>query len=412
MRYIIGMAIRNVRRNTRRSILAVISVTLAVAFIVTLQGMMGGFMSSLVKNYTKNETGHVRISTTAFADKARFYPVTENLENPDSLISALQEDPEIAKHIRLVTERAYFGVLLSHDGKNKTAVALAGDPQTEKNLLLLQKSILPGGRYIQGERETIIGSRIADALDYGVGDTLKVMTQGSDYALHLRKFAIVGVFRTGLKSLDDAVFQIPLADAKRLLRMGDEAQQIMVMLDDHRQADKVAATIAAKLDDPDLTVYSWLNSEYGQWMQMAESIYSLFYAALALFGSFIIGNIMMMVVLERRHEIGVLKSMGLSKRSILALFVSEGTMLGLVGSIAGVIFGALVCTYYHLNPMDYFASAMETVEFPFDSTIRFAVDPLGWLQALVLGTSVAAMLSLLPSWRAARMNPVESIKSL
>jgi ABC-type lipoprotein release transport system permease subunit len=147
-------------------------------------------------------------------------------------------------------------------------------------------------------------------------------------------------------------------------------------------------------------------------MLMAESVYGLFYAGLALFGSFIIGNIMMMVVLERRHEIGVLKSMGLSKSSIMALFVIEGTLLGLAGSIVGVALGALICAYYHVYPMDYFASVMETIEFPMDSTIQFGIDPLGWLQALVLGTSVAALLSLLPSWRAARMNPVESIKSL
>ncbi len=412
MTYVFGMAVRNVRRNMRRSILAVISVTLAVMFIVALQGMLGGFMGSLVKNYTKNETGHIRISTTDFADKARFYPVTENLREPDSIVTALKRDPRVANQVRLITERAYFGVLLSHDGKNKTAVALAGDPQTEKNLLLLHKSILPGGRYIQGERETIIGHRIAEALDYGVGDTIKVMTQGSDYALHLRKFAIVGIFKTGLKSLDDAVFQIPLADAKRLLRMGDEAQQIMIMIEDHFRADDVAARIATTLDDPTLAVHSWLEGEYGKWMLMAESVYGLFYAGLALFGSFIIGNIMMMVVLERRHEIGVLKSMGLSKSSIMALFVTEGTLLGLAGSIVGVALGALICAYYHVYPMDYFASVMETIEFPMDSTIQFGIDPLGWLQALVLGTSVAALLSLLPSWRAARMNPVESIKSL
>lgn len=413
MKYILGLALRNVRRNTRRSMLAVISVALAVAFIVAMQGMVGGFMGSMVKNYTKNETGHVRITTREFEEKSRFYPVTENLNNPERIISAVRTHPELSDQVRLVTERAAFGVLLNRNGKSKNAVALAGDPKVEKDLLMLQKSILPGGRYLRGERETIIGKQVADALGYQVGDTVKVMTQGSDYALHLRTFAVVGIFETGLKMMDDAMFQIPLSDAKRLLRMGDAGQQIIVMLHDHSDADKAAAVIRDALgNDQSLAVSSWLDGEYGQMVTMASSVYQVFYLALACFGAFIIGNIMMMVVLERRHEIGILKSMGLSRLKTLTLFVAEGATLGLVGSVAGTILGALVCVYFHSNPMDYFAKMMETVTLPMDSTIRFTLDPAGWLQALALGTGVSALLSLTPSWRASRMNPVDAIKSV
>jgi putative ABC transport system permease protein len=412
MRYLIGLALRNVKRNTRRSLLAGLSVALAVMTIVAMQGMIGGFMGSMVKNYTKNETGHVRISTEEFARKYRFRPVTANLEAPDRIVETITNDPALMKKIRLITERVHFGVLLSHNGNNKTAMALAGDPRTEKDLLLLDKSILPGGRYLQAERETIMGRRMADALGYTVGDTLKVVAQGSDYALHMRKFAIVGLFETGLKALDDAVFQIPLTDAKQMLRMGDDAQQIVIMLHDYGESDEVAAAIRTHVSDPEVVVESWLEGQYGRFVRMAGSMYFVFYAALALFGSFIIGNIMMMVVLERRHEIGVLKSMGLPRRHILILFLTEGTLLGVAGSIAGAILGAMVCLYFNVNPMDFFAKSMEAVTMPMDSSIRFTLEPLGWLQAVLLGTGVAALLSLLPSWRAAKLHPMEAIKSV
>lgn len=412
MWYFLKLAFRNLRRNRRRSLLAVLSVSLAITFIVFLQGMIGGFMGSLVRNYTRNETGHVRIATRDFVEKIRFYPVTENIENPQSIIETVRSDPRIAEHVATVTERINFGVLLSHHGNNQNAVALAGDPETERGLLLLHKSILPGGRYIRGEREAIMGAGLAEALDYEVGDTVKVMAQGSDYALHLRKLAIVGIFESGLKEMDERIFQMSLSDAKELLRMRTATQQIIVMLDDYHRAGAVAGALQSAIGDTTLSIQSWREAGiYGDYVTMASNVYGIIYLVIALLGTFIIGNIMMMVVLERRREIGVLKSMGFSRREILVLFVMEGVLLGLAGSLAGVIGGTGVSLYFHVFGLD-FTGALSSVSMPMDNVIYTTIEVGGLLQALVLGTIVAGVVSLIPSWQAAKMNPVEAIKSV
>jgi putative ABC transport system permease protein len=412
MHYFITMAFRNVKRNRRRSLLAIISVTLAIAFIVCMQGMMGGFMGSMVKNYTKNETGHVRITTKGFQEKKRFLPVTENINDPSAVIAAIRNDPKIAPHVTTIAKRISFGVLLSNSGNNKTALALAGDPAIEENLLLLNKSILPGGRYLSRERETIIGVRIADALGYNVGDTLKVMAQGSDYALHLRKFVIVGIFKTGLKSLDDAVFQIPLADAQQLLRTGNAVQQIVIMLDNYKNAESIASAIETRLNSKELTVMPWSRiGDYGRIVAYSGSVYSMIYFAVALLGAFIIGNIMMMIVFERRREIGLLKSMGLRRSEVLSLFLAEGMTLGLIGSLAGTLLGAAVSIVLHFHGID-FTKALSSVNMPMDNVIYFTISITGLVQAIIIGTMVSTLVSLLPSWQAARMNPVEAIKSV
>ena len=108
-----------------------------------------------------------------------------------------------------MTERISFGVLLENKGYNKTAVALAGDPGTEESLLYLQRSLLPGGRYIDGSGQTIIGAGLAADLKLAVGDMLKVVSQASDGSLQLKKLRIVGIFRDrgehpGRKDLPDA----------------------------------------------------------------------------------------------------------------------------------------------------------------------------------------------------------------
>lgn len=412
MMYILKMAFRNIWRNRRRSILAFTSVALSIAGVTFFRGFAGGMLQSIVRNSTKNETGHIRITTQKFREKRQFYPVTENIAEPEKIIAAIKADPVISPQLALMTERINFGVLLANEGNNKYAAALAGDPEVEKDLLLLQNSLQEGGRYLQNERETIVGAKIADALNLKVGDVLKVMTPGADYALHLRKFNVVGIFETGLNILDDKFFQIPLDDAKKLLRMGGSTQQIIIMLKDYKKSTDVAAKIRALLNNEDLAVLSW--TEHGDWssmVQMAGTIYAYFYFLIAFLGAFIITNILMMVVLERRKEIGIVKSMGISKFEVMSLFLFEGIILGLIGSVVGIGIGMLVNTYFAIFGLD-FSAMMGSFNYPIDMTIYCEISLGSLVYVLFIGVIVSALVSVLPSWRASRMNAVDAIKSV
>jgi len=412
MLYILKMAFRNIWRNRRRSILAFTSVALSIAGITFFRGFAGGMLQSIVKNSTKNETGHIRITTQKFREKRQFYPVTENIAEPEKIIAAIKADPVISPHLALVTERVNFGVLLANEGNNKFAAALAGDPEVEKNLLLLQNSLQKGGRYIRSERETMVGAKIADALNLKVGDVLKVMTPGADYALHLRKFNVVGIFETGLNVLDDKFFQIPLPDAKKLLRMGGSTQQIIIMLKDYKKSTEVAAKIRALLNDKQLAVVSW--TEHGEWASMVDKvaiIYNYFYFFIAFLGAFIITNILMMVVLERRKEIGIVKSMGISRFEVMNLFLFEGVILGLIGSLVGIGIGMIFNIYFAIYGLD-FSAMMGSFNYPIDMTIYNEISPSSLVYVLFIGVIVSALVSVLPSWRASRMNAVDAIKSV
>lgn len=411
MIYIIKMAFRNVGRNRRRSFLAAVSVALSVMLIVFMQGLIGGTMSSMVRNYTKNETGHVRITTRGFQEKQRFSPVTENLESPQELIRQIKEDPEINAHVTQITERIRFGTLISNDGKNKGAAVVAGDPEEEKSLLMLDRSVKPGGGYLRDERDIILGSKLADALGYSVGDTVNVVTQASDYSLNLRNFVVAGLFETGMNALDESVAHIALADAKNLLRMGSSTQQIILMLDDHRKADEVAGLIRSKFQNRSLAVTPWTRiGDYGNIVRMSQTVYQFVYALIAALGAFIIGNIMIMVVMERRKEIGILKSMGLKRREIMGLFMSEGIVLGVIGSLFGIIPGGIIVAYFHFNGMD-FSSMMSSFKMPLDNVIYFTLEPQQFLKVTILAVAVSALVSLSPSLKASRLSPVEAMKS-
>lgn len=406
------LALRNVGRNRRRSVLAIVSVAISLTVIVFAQGFIAGFVASFVKNATKNDAGHIRISAKKFEERCRFFPVSYNVVNPDSIIGAIRLDPAIASDIALITPRVSFGVLLSNGGNNRSAVALAGDPAKEKNLLYLQKSIIPPGRYISGRRDLIMGCALAKSLHFRMSDTVRVMTSGSDYALHLRKFAVVGLFSTGLNVFDDMMFQIGIDDARELLAMGSDDQQIIIMLNDYRRADNVAARIRALIPDTSISVTPWtkIGDTYTT-VDLVGRIYNWIYAIIALLGAFIISNIMTMAVMERRKEIGILKSMGFTRREVLIMFLAEGMALGFVGSLAGTALGAGLVALFHVHGIDLTAY-MSRMSIPLDNVIYTTLSASNLAYSILLGTVLAALVSVPPARQAARMNVVDAIKSV
>ncbi len=410
---ILTMAFRNIGRNRRRSLLAGLSVLISILLIFFMNGLMGGMMGSIVRNFTKNDVGHLNIVTEGYRARERFMPVTEAIPDSGEVARIVRGIPGLEGRLATVAERIRFGVLLSSGSNSRAALGLAGDPAVETSLLMLDRNVLAGGSYLTGPGQAILGESLARDLGLGVGDVLKVVTQKADYGLGFKRFTIAGLFRTNVNTLDNSVFQIGLADARELLGLGNGAQQVLVMLKDYRDADRVESIIAGALGTAGrkgLSVHSWTRmGDYPRFVRLAEGMYAYLYVVVAFLGAFIITNIMMMVVLERRKEIGILKSMGMPRGDILKLFLAEGTLLGMAGSAAGVVLGLAMNFALSRVGMD-FSRSMTGFDWPMDTIVYPTVNPAMGLAFFVLGTLVAALVSLLPSLSAARMNPIDAIR--
>ena len=412
---IIPFAARNLLRNKRRSALAATSVFLSILMVIVLQGFTNGFLDSMVRNYIKNETGHINVATTGYRERTRFQPVDEYIENSPALAQSIRTAVAARDPGAIVSERIRFGVLLSSESGNKEALAIAGDPEAERKLLMLDTRIVPGGAYMGALGETIVGETLATDLGLKVGDTLKVVTQKADGGLGFRKLRISGLFKTGVNSLDGLVFQMNLEDARILLGMEDGAQQISVTLSGMRNVAAMTDLVRGIVNaDPQgsLSVLPWTSiGEYPKMIQLMNVVYYWVFLIVALLGSFIIANVMTMVILERKREIGILMSMGMPRGRILNLFLAEGTMLGLAGSLAGTVIGIGLIAVLARKGFDM-TSAMAGFSWPLDNVIYPSVTPGTILMGVAMGTAVSAAVSYLPSRRAARMAPVEAIKSV
>jgi len=393
---------------------------LALALVVFLSGFVTGMTRSVVKNSTKNETGHILITTKGFQDKKRFMPVNEYIKDTGKVEQILLQNPELKKRIKDFNERISFGILLQYQGLNKPVFAMAGDPEKEKKYLMLNKALVKG-KYLTDDagakgHPILIGQQVADTLKIGVGDTTTVLIQGADYSPHIPTLRIAGIFKTGLNMMDDQVFQMKISDARSILGMGKGAQKIMVFIDDYRDSAKVAQVIKQVLKDSGLkqkfAVLPWDRAGgYAEVISVASSVYNYLYFIVALLGAIIITNIMTMVVMERRKEIGILKSMGFSKREIWVLFFAEGTMLGTIGSVLGVIIGFILSLYFVFHGID-FSSSIAQMNMPIDSVIPVVFTVSSVMGVMVIGIIVASIVAILPARRASKMNAVDAIKSV
>ncbi len=437
-----AMALRNLGRNRRRSLLAMISVFLAIFVAVFADGFISGIVESMTRNVTKNQTGHVNIETSRYRSRERFMPANAAIPDAGAVAAAISGDPALRSLVDQVEPRIQFGVVLSGPAGTKPALGIGGDPEGERRLLMLDRTILPGGSYLGSPGQAIVGWKLASDLGLKPGDYLKVMTEKADYGLGFKKFRIAGLFKTGLESFDAASFQVAIGDARNLLGLGAGASQVLVMLKNSREADRAVGLISKALSaagmevsEPNdttsgpsggsggskpeaspkanaLSVRSWTSiGDFASVIQMVSGVYAIIELIFIFLGAFIIANVMMMVVLERKREIGILKSMGMRRPRILGLFLAEGSLLGAFGSAAGAIAGIAVNALFAARGMDV-SKLIGGTDYQMDNVIHTGVHPLQVFGFFFLGVLVSAAIAYLPSRSAARMDPIDAIRSV
>jgi putative ABC transport system permease protein len=410
----VTMAARNLGRNRRRSTLAALSLLIAITMVVFMDGMVSGVLESMARNFTKNEAGHVSVATAEYRARERFMPASAAITDSDAVMDAIRGTPGLSDRITEITPRVLFNVVLSSAAATKAARGIGGDPAAEKKLLMLDRALLPGSSYLDRPGTAILGEKLAADLGLKVGDMLKVVAEKSDYGMGFKKFRIAGLFRTGLDAFDQSTFQVGLADGRELLGLRNGASLVLVMLKDYREADAGAKRISAQLQAAGLghlSVQSWTSlGDVASLIPIAGKIYFWGELVVSFLGAFIIANVMMMIVLERRREIGILKSMGMQQGRILRLFLAEGVLLGIIGSAGGAILGTFLNAWLSVKGIDFSRNIAGT-SIPMDNVVYPGVHPLQVALLFLMGVAVSAIMALLPSRGAARMDPVDAIRS-
>ena len=413
MKKIIQLAWRNIWRNWRRTILTSLAVAFGMISIIFSYSYLEGITESIYKNLIDIEIGHVKIVSREFLRLERILPREHLVYN----LKELEADISSLPGISATTERIKFHLILSSEDENEPCVGIGINPEQEKNFFDLRQHMIQGSYFQEPAAEMLIGDGLAQKLGVGLGDELLAVTTDINYSTYALTFRVAGIFKTGFTFMDKNFFYIPIDKAQELLDCQGAAHEILLLLDDAENAKEISSRISAILNDKGLedtlTVLAWQDNFWMSYLPFAEIIFSGILIIIMLIAALVILNTMLMAVLERTHEIGIIKSMGMRNGGVVSLILVESTFIGLLGVFIGGMIGSglsLLAQNTGLN----FTRMMEKMEFEFAffSPIIYPKFTFGILLLAVgfgLVTTLAA--AIYPARKASRMEPVEALRT-
>ena len=407
--------------------LSAIAITVAVMMVVVMRGYIGGVKDSMLDSLSKIQTGHVKIVHPEYFDKEDMMPLEYMVDGFDEdgykqLVPLL----ESIKDVKTVSPRIKFGVLLSFKGKNRSALGIGIDPKIEEDIPPFDK-IIEEGQYFgddENARSIIIGVGLANKLGMKLNDKITILARTAYDSLKGMTFTVTGIFRYGISSTDSELFYVPIGAAARLLEMGNGVSELILMVDKIEDSERVADEIRSKfqqqngayLEDnvtPRYAIIPW--QEQGSFLTMFEtatSMYDFIFIFFLVLASTVIINTTMMVIYERMREIGTIGALGMAGKQIVLLFAIEAIIISAIGSFLGIVVGGGFDLYLSTVGINLRALSGGSMDIPTTDIIypRFGLSLL--IGSFLFGVVVASLAAFIPSLRAARIQPVEALRSV
>jgi len=401
------LAWRNIWRHPRRTLLTIAAMVFADVLLIFMLGLQFGQYRMMIDNSLSIFTGQMQVQADGYLDEPHMY---RSIPAADALAQAIRTNAQLDA----VATRGYGFALVSSETRTLGAQISGVDPQYEPRV-----STLPGlikqGRYLEGtdSNEIVIGSTLARNLRIKPGDELTILGSGRDGSIAATVTPVVGVFESGSRDMDRHMLSMPLDTFRDVFSMGNHAHSIVIG-GERDKADSIAAATQEALQDRDsLQLLDWETLMPGlkQAIQADFTSAWFMYAVLIVLVAFGMLNTMLMSVLERTHEFGILLALGVGHARLSRMIVTESVVLATIGMLFGIALGALLVGYFYFNGFSF--PGMEAMGERFN--IPSVLYPEVSLRSLLpgpLAVFIATLLaSLYPILRMHKLRPIEALQA-
>jgi lipoprotein-releasing system permease protein len=311
--------------------------------------------------------------------------------------------------------------MLSYDGQVRGMMVRGILPEVEDSVADIGRHMRSGklAQLVPGEFGIVLGSELARALRAATGDKVTLLApQGlvtpAAILPRVKQFRVVGIFEVGMFEFDSGLALVHMSDAQKLYRMDDRVTGVRLKVDDLFAAPRIGRELLRFLD-ADAWVSDWTRSHanFFRAVEIEKRMMFLILLLIVAVAAFNIVSTLVMAVTDKRADIAILRTLGASPKSIMAIFMVQGTLIGSVGLAAGIAGGVALA----LN-IDVVVPALENVlGLKFLSRDVYYISDLPsdlhWSDVGIIGV-VSFVLTLLatlyPSWRASRTQPAEALR--
>ncbi|MCK6522238.1 ABC transporter permease [Myxococcota bacterium] len=405
---LLRMALRNAARNTRRSALTALTILLGTTLLIIGLSWLDGLLGGLIDNIAAT-AGEVRVIKPEYEAREELFPLYENIAEVAPVVKAI-EDAGFAAHplIRVGVTISRGEEIGEHFG-----LLLGADRAYYERVMDLDAHLVDGAFFTPGEEssQVLLGKTLASDLGASVGDELLFLGQTQDGSISPIKGVLVGVVDAG-DALSNRQAYASLERLQYLTDIPDGAIEVAVHIGDPDRAREVAATLRESPALKPYLVQAWSERPmFAMLSDMTGLVYGVLAGSIVFITALGVLNTMLMSVLERTAEVGVLRALGMGRLSVVFLFVVEALGIGALGAVPGVALGALVAYYLELNGVEMGEKISADVSLPMSTTFHADLSVEVALVSLALGLCMAALGALLPSIRAAGIQPVDAMRS-
>ena len=406
---ILKIAFRNIFRQRRRSAFTVFTMVGGFVLFSLALSMSEGTYGTVIEKFTKSYTGHFQIHRNGYLDKPSIY---KTLDDYASLSKEISKIPGVKSW----TPRVYANSMASKDKKNAMARIIGIDPESEARTTSIKVKIKDGEFLVKSaetKNDVIIGAGLAETLKLKLGDTFVLLGQGADGSIANDIFLVKGILKGDAYSKDRNYCYMDIKMAQTFLSLDNNYHEIAVVVDDYKNAEAAARVLDGNLQKAgikNLEVLPWAKVEKQFYNTMVFEKKGIRICLIVIVIIVAIGvlNTVLMTILERTKEYGVLRAIGTRPLTLFWMIVLESAGLAIISIILGLIISLV---------LNYFASTYG-VDYPnpidiggFTITTMYGLIYLGAFVGPALVTFVTAVfVSIFPAFRAMRINPVEAMR--
>lgn len=386
------------------SLVSIVGIALGVAALITVLSVMNGFQRE-IRTKIIGVTAHMQVMDAS-----------GTLQNWQSLIKPITSNKQVLKYAPYVDGQA----LISFDG-NVSGVLVRGiDPTLEPGVDDIGKHMTTGTNSLPaGKFDVVIGKELAKQLGVEVGDKITVITPDGQVTPagtipRLKQFTVGGIFNLHMYEYDSSLILINIHDAETLLKMGTGVTGIRLMVDDVMNTQKIKAELEKTLPD-NIIIMDWIE-QHQNYFSAVELEKKMMFVILTLIVAVAVFNLvstLVMTVNDKKADIAILRTMGASKRNIRNIFILQGGLSGIIGTVSGTILGLILATYIG-NIVHFFeivtgskliSSDVYLIDY-LPSQINFS----DVISIFIVSIVLSIIATIYPSNSAAKIDPAEALR--
>ncbi|HEY3371975.1 MAG TPA: FtsX-like permease family protein [Prolixibacteraceae bacterium] len=402
---IIAVAWRNIWRSKTRSLVILVAICLGLSSGIFYMGFYQGMVDQRINTAIKTEASHIQVHHKEYLNNPdkKFF-----IAHADSITKIIQSTPGV----KATSSRIILNTMIQSPTTGSGVKVTGVVPEDEKQVTNLNTKLIEGSYFEEGKRNPIIiGKKLADKLKVKLKSKVVITLQDMEGNMTGASFKVEGIFETSNTGFDETCVFVRNADISRIMIMGPTAShEIAVLLQQNEMLESVDKSLQAKLTGLDIKTWREIMPE----VSLVESSFGItmviFMGIILLALLFGIINTMLMAVLERTKELGMLMAIGMNKFRVFVMILLETVMLSLFGGICGIMLGWILNLYFGVRGIDLGAWSTAYKSMGFDTLVytKLSLSISLEIAAMVMVTGIIA--AIYPAMKALKLKPADAVR--